>query len=222
MRKSVKLNRRHFVNASLALVAGGLGAKSLGASESVSPLKGKRVLIAIGEFSEALETYYMIFRLREDGALPIVASPTVKRLQLVVHDFEPAYEGYTEKLGYQVDSAIAYQDIDPSGYQGLLIPGGRGPEEIRQNPYLVKLVGHFLDKKLPTGAMCHGVMLLYTARPIRGRRLTAYSGIRADIEALGGKFIDEEVVVDGSMVTSRGWPDLAGFMREFLRLLKKS
>jgi len=115
--------------------------------------------------------------------------------------------------------SISYKDVDPAGYQGVLIPGGRAPEEIRLNPHLIHLVGSFMDRKIPVGAMCHGVMVLYTARSIRGRRMTAYRGIRPDIEALGGKFIDQEVVVDGSLVTSRGWPDLAGFMREFLRLL---
>ena len=75
--------------------------------------------------------------------------------------------------------------------------------------------------KQKIGAMCHGVMLVYTARAIKGRRLTAYQGIRPDIELLGGTFLDQEVVVDGSLITSRGWPDLPGFMREFTKLLAR-
>lgn len=218
-----KLHRRGFLAAGTVAAAGlAAGTSAQAGSAPGGRLRGKRVLIGIGEFSESLETYHMIYRLREEGAVPLVASQTVKRLQLVVHDFEPAYEGYTEKLGYQVQVDVAYKNVDPSTFDGLLLPGGRAPEEIRLDSHLVDIVGYFLDKKLPIGAMCHGVMLIYTARPIKGRRITAYQGIRPDIELLGGKFLDQEVVVDGSLVTSRGWPDLSGFMREFIALLEKS
>ena len=106
--------------------------------------------------------------------------------------------------------------------QGVLVPGGRGPEEIRLDEDLIRIVGYFMDNNLPIGAMCHGVMVIYTARSINGRRLTAYQGIKPDIELLKGTYLDQEVVVDGSLVTSRGWPDLPGFMREFMSLLAKS
>lgn len=218
-----KVSRRHVLSASLGAAAfGAAGAlPAVAGSKRPKPLEGKRVLVCIGEFCEGMETYYMVYRLLEEGAVLIVAAPTVKRLQTVVHDFEPAYEGYTEKLGYMIQVDIAYEDVKAADYDGLLLPGGRAPEEIRQNKHLVDAVGHFLDKKKPLGAMCHGVMLLYTARPIRGRRMTAYSGIRRDIELLGGKFSDEPVVVDGPLVTSRGWPDLPQFMPAFLEVLKR-
>ncbi len=216
------IERRQFIAAgtvSGALLAGAVGTSAAAAPAPAGRLAGKRVLIATGEFGEGLETYYMIFRLREEGAVPVVCSKTVKQLQLVVHDFEPAYEGYTEKLGYRLGVDLAYRDVDPKAYDGLLIPGGRAPEEIRLDKDLVKVVGSFLDRNAPVGAICHGVMVVYTARQIKGRTLTAYQGIRPDIELLGGKFVDAEVVVDGALVTSRGWPDLPGFMREFLKLL---
>lgn len=224
MSSQKSVHRREFLAAGAAAAAGFAPpalAESRKAGPSQGRLEGKRVLIATGEFGESLETYYMIFRLREEGAIPVVGSKTVKRIQLVVHDFEPAYEGYTEKLGYQVDVDVAYEHVDPDSFDALLIPGGRAPEEIRLDEDLVKIVGHFLDKKRLVGAMCHGVMLIYTARPIKGRKLTAYYGIRPDIELLGGQFLDQEVVIDGSLVTSRGWPDLAGFLREFTRLLAR-
>jgi len=187
-----------------------------------SPLRGKRVLVALGEFSEGLETYYMIYRLREEGAQPVVAAADVKPLQLVVHDFDPKYSNYTEMLGYKIATEIAYRDVDPGDYHGLLIPGGRGPEEIRQYPEVLKLVGHFLDGNLPLGAMCHGPQVLWAARPIRGRRMTCYAGIRADLELAGARFVDAPVVVDRSLVTSRGWPDLPEFMPRFLEVLASS
>jgi len=214
------ISRRQVLGASLGVSLGALSTQVFGAPRPDGALKGRRVLIATGEFGEALETYYLIFRLLEEGAVPVVAAPTKKRLQLVVHDFEPEYEGYTEKLGYQLDVDVAYADVRPDDYAGLLIPGGRAPEEIRQDDDLVAIVGNFLDQKKPIGAMCHGVMLIYTARPIRGRTMTAYAGIAKDIELLGATYVDKAVVTDGALVTSRGWPDLPAFMPTFVDLLK--
>ena len=223
MSKKHAIGRRTFLTATTAGAGGvvaGAGAQALAGSAGAPTLAGKRVLIAIGEFSEALETYYMVYRLKEVGAVPVVASQTVKQLQLVVHDFEPGYESYTEKPGYRINVDIPYKQVDPKSFQGLLIPGGRGPEEIRLDEDLKRTVKYFAEKKLPLGAMCHGVMVVYSAVSIKGRAITAYQGIKPDIELLGGKYLDQEVVVDGSLVTSRGWGDLPGFMREYMKLLE--
>jgi protease I len=182
-------------------------------------LKGKRVLVGIGEFSEGMETYYMVYRLKEEGVVPVVAAAAVKRLQMVVHDFDPAYSNYTEKLGYVIKTDIAYKDVKPGEYDALLIPGGRGPEEMRQDADVLRITRYFLEKDLPLGAMCHGPQVLYAAGSVKGRRIAAFSGIRADIELAGATFVDEPVVVDGRLVTSRGWPDLPEFMPKFLEVL---
>jgi len=220
-RESRTITRREALAASLgaAGVAGISAAGATAAERAGGTLKGKRVLVCIGEFSEGMETYYMIYRLIEEGAVPVVAAAEVKRLHLVVHDFDPQYSNYTEKPGYVIKTDVAYKDVKPAEYDGLLIPGGRGPEEIRQYRDALKIVGHFLDKNLPLGAMCHGPQVIYAARPIKGRRIAAYCGIRPDIEAAGGTFVDEPVVVDGSLVTSRGWPDLPYFMPKFIQVL---
>jgi protease I len=209
----------------LAASLGALGIAAVGgtqASAGISrekPLKGKRVLVAIGEFSEGMETYYMIYRLVEEGIKPVIAAADVKRLQLVVHDFDPKYTNYTEMLGYQIETDVAYKDVDPADYDAMLIPGGRGPEEMRQYKEVLDIVGHFIDEKLPLGAMCHGPAVVWAARPVKGRRMTCYYGIRPDLELAGAKFVDEPVVVDGALVTSQGWPDLPYFMPVFLKVL---
>jgi protease I len=122
-------------------------------------------------------------------------------------------------LGYKLKTEIAYADVDPKDYDGLIIPGGRGPEEIRQYPEVLETVGYFMDKKLPLGAMCHGPQVIWAARPVKGRKMTCYYGIRADLELAGAQFVDVPSLVDGSMVTSRGWPDLPEFMPQFLDVL---
>jgi len=223
-RKCNHATRREMLAASLgAAGAAALGAGMAHASEGAKPaVRGKRVLVCVGEFSEGLETYYMVYRLIEEGAVPVVAAAAVKRLQMVVHDFEPQYSNYTEKLGYQIETQVAYRDVKAADYDGLLIPGGRGPEEIRQYDEALDLVGHFFDRNLPLGAMCHGPQVIYAARSLKGRRMAAYSAIRADVERAGGTFVDEPVVVDRALVTSRGWPDLPYFMPKFLEVLARA
>ncbi|HOM17292.1 MAG TPA: DJ-1/PfpI family protein [Thermoguttaceae bacterium] len=212
-----------------ALAAGGLMAggklSSLDAAEqdasSAAQVKKpkKKVLVCIGEFSEGLETYYMVYRLMEEQIEPVVVGPAAKRLLLVVHDFDPQYTNYVEYKGYGIEAQLTYQQVQPADYAGLLIPGGRGPEQMRQIKEAVELVGYFLDKKLPIGAMCHGPQMVWAARPVKGRTMTCYHGIRADLELAGAKFVDAPAVVDGNLLTSRGWPDLPLFMPAFLKLL---
>ena len=215
-----KITRRGALAASVGTAAAFIGSGAAAAKPQGSgKLKGKRVLVAVGEFSEGMETYYMVFRMMEEGIVPVVAAADVKLLQMVVHDFDPQYTNYTEKLGYMIKTQVAYRDVNPADYDGLIIPGGRGPEEIRQIKEVLDLTGYFYDKNLPLGAMCHGPQVIYAARSVKGRRMTASGGIRADLELAGAKFIDEPVVVDGAMVTSRGWPDLPYMMPKFLEVL---
>ena len=184
-RKSSKLTRREAMGVSL----GAAGAAVFGVTEAEAQQKsrpsveGKKVLVAIGDFSEGMETYYMIYRLMEEGAVPVVAAAKVKRLQMVVHDFDPNYSNYIEMRGYCIQTDVAYKDVDPAEFDAMVLPGGRGAEEIRQYKDVLKIAGYFLDKKLPLGAMCHGPQVLYAARSVKGRRIAAYSGIQADIES---------------------------------------
>ena len=219
--ESKKISRRRAMGSFLGAAGiAAVGATDVSAQRRANrTVKGKRVLVAIGDFSEGMETYYMIYRLIEEGAVPVVAAAKAKRVQMVVHDFDPKYTNYTETLGYKIEAEIAYKDVRPANYDALLIPGGRGPEEIRQYQDALEITGYFMDKNLPLGAMCHGPQVIYAARSIKGRRIAAYYGIRADIELAGGKFVDEPAVVDGALVTSRGWPDLPYFMPKFLKVL---
>lgn len=222
-KKRAGMTRRGVLAASFgaAGVAAMGGTQALAQGRRAAPLRGKRVLVAIGEFSEGMETYYMIYRLMEEGVVPVVAASQVKRVQLVVHDFDPRYTNYTEMPGYQIEAQIAYKDVNPADYGGLLIPGGRGPEEIRQRKDVLQIVGYFLDRRLPLGAMCHGPQVVYAARPVKNRRMTCYHGIRPDLELAGATFVDAPVVVDANLVTSRGWPDLPEMMPKFLEVLSR-
>ncbi len=212
-----------------AAISGGLGAgaglAAMAAAQASAAAggggrrKGKKVLVAIGDFSEGLETYYMVYRLKEEGIVPVVAAVKKKTVKLVVHDFDPHFSNYTESRGYFIQSDVAYADVDPREFDALLIPGGRGPEEIRQYDDALRITRHFLDGGLPLGAMCHGPQVIWAAGSVKGRKMTCYYGIRPDLELAGATFVDRPAIADERMVTSRGWPDLPDFMPIFLDIL---
>ena len=181
----------------------------------------KKVLIVTGDGGEALEIMYPYQRLKEEGYEVHIAAPSKKKIHSVVHDMEEGWDTYTEKLGYKVQADLAFKDVKPQEYDALVIPGGRAPEYIRGDKHLKKIVSYFADSKKPIAFECHAGLILAPLGVLEGRKCAAYPPIAADIEAAGGKFIDKEVVVDGTWVSARAWPDHPAFMREFMKVLKE-
>jgi protease I len=179
-----------------------------------------KILIISGDAGEAQEIYYAKYRLEEEGWQADIAALERRPFLSVVHDFEPGFDTYTEKPGYRVQADLAFDDVDAEGYAGLVLPGGRAPEYLRNRPQAVEIVRHFLETKKPIAANCHGPLLLIAAGSIRGRTLTCYPDLEPEIRAAGGHFVDQDVVVDGNLITVRGWPDNGPWMREFVRALK--
>jgi len=181
----------------------------------------KKILILAGDAVEALEVYYPYFRVLEEGYEAVIAAPSKKKLNTVVHDFV-GWDTYTEKPGYLLESHVTFSDVDPTQFDGLIIPGGRAPEYIRLDENVPKIVQHFLEANKPIGAICHGVLVLsmLDKKYFTGRIMTAYTACRPDVEGLGAKYPKETLYVDGNIVSGHAWPDLPGFMREFLRLVK--
>jgi len=180
----------------------------------------KKVLIVAGDGVEAQEIFYPYYRLKEEFEVH-VAAPSKKKLYTVVHDFVEGVETYIERPAYQfpwVD--LSFSEVKPEEFDGLVIPGGRAPEYIRTNPDLERIVKHFFEAGKPVAAICHGPLVLTAYGLVRGRRMTAYMVLKADVEGAGATYVDEEVVVDGNLVTSRAWPDNTAWMREFIKLLK--
>ncbi len=179
-----------------------------------------RILLVTGDGAESLEVMYPYQRLLEEGYGVDIAAPSRKTLHSVVHDFEPDWETNTEKLGYLIRPDITFADVKPEDYDGLVIPGGRAPEYIRYDENLQKIVKAFFAARKPVAAICHAGQILAAAQLVKGRKLTAYHLVRSEVMAAGGDYVDQEVVVDGHLVTSRAWPDHPAFMREFLKLLR--
>lgn len=181
----------------------------------------KKVLILAGDCAEAQELFFPYYRLKEEGFEVRVAAPSKKKLHTVVHDFVEGVETYVEYPGYGfpwVD--MSFREVRAEEFDGALIPGGRAPEYIRTYPELEPIVKHFVEKGKPVAAICHGPLVLAAYGLLKGRRVTAYKVLKSDMEMAGAEFVDAEVVVDGNLVTSRAWPDLPAWLREFIKLLK--
>jgi protease I len=179
-----------------------------------------KVLIVTGDAAESLEVYYPYQRLREEGYDVDIAAPTRKTLRFVVHDFEPGFDTYTEKPGYTCQADVAFADVDPGEYAAVVVPGGRAPEYLRNDPELRKILKSFFDADKPVAQICHGPLLTAAVDGLRGRRVTAYPALEPDMQAAGATFQDAEAVVDGTLVSARAWPDHPGWMREFLQILR--
>ncbi len=179
-----------------------------------------KILILTGDAGESQEIYYAKYRLEEEGWSVSIAAPEKRAFLSVVHDFEPGFDTYTEKPGYRVEADLGLEDVKAEEFDALVLPGGRAPEYLRNRKKAVAIVKHFISTNKPIAANCHGPLLIFAAGGGSGRCMTAYPDLEPDVEASGANFKNEPVVVDGNLVTVRGWPDNGPWMREFVKILK--
>jgi protease I len=125
-------------------------------------------------------------------------------------------EGKNGKAKTKADAAI--DEVDATEFDALFIPGGHSPDQLRADDRFVRFTAGFGDK--PILAICHGPQLLMAAEMVEGRRLTAWKTVQADLQCTGAEVVDEEVVVDGNLVTSRKPDDIPAFVRASLDLLR--
>src|SRR4051795_7732164 len=118
-----------------------------------------RILLLTGDAGEAQEIYYAKYRLEEEGWTVHIAALEKRAFLSVVHDFEPGFDTYTEKPGYRVQADLGFEDVRAEDYHGLVLPGGRAPEYLRNRPRVVEIVRHFLERGKPIAANCHGPLL---------------------------------------------------------------
>lgn len=180
------------------------------------------ILMLTGDAGEAQEIYYAKYRLEEEGWKVAIATTQRKTFLSVVHDFEPGFDTYTEKPGYRVEADLGLEDVRASEFDGLVLPGGRAPEFLRNKPKALEIVRHFLDAKKPIAANCHGPLLILAAGGAAGRTMTCYPDLEPDLRAAGAEFVNRDVVVDGHLVTVRGWPDNGPWMREFVKVMRSA
>ncbi|MEI7686208.1 MAG: DJ-1/PfpI family protein [Planctomycetota bacterium] len=178
-----------------------------------------RALVVIGDAAEILDTFYPLHRMREDGHTVHVAGPEKRMYHLVQHDTHPDWDITVESPGYKLRADIAFRDIDPDDYGGLVLSGGRAPEYIRYDPDLQRVVKAMHAQNKPIASICHGIEILAITGVIKGRTITTVKKCRFDAEAVGAIYVDREVVVDGNLVCARTYHDNWCWMREYMKLL---
>ena len=181
-----------------------------------------RILIIAGDGSSTGHLDYARFRMREEGFDVTVAAPVKRPLNTSVHQPAESLATYVESPGFIVEADAALDEIEPSKFDGLLLPGARAPEYLRNNTRCIEVVRHFLEADKTIGGICHGPQLLVTAG-IKGRRLTGIDQIERDIVAAGATYVHvtDEAVVDGNIVTVTRRPYYYVWMRAFVSLLKE-
>jgi len=181
-----------------------------------------KVLLVIGDAAEVFDTLYPLYRIREEDFAVLVAAPEKRVYHLVQHDRHPDWDITVESPGYKLAADIAFRDIRPEEYVGLVLSGGRAPEYLRYDEDLLRVTRYFCEKQLPVASVCHGIEILATAGVIRGRTVTTVAKCRFDAEVCGARYVNEEVVVSGNLVTARTWHDNHAWMREYMKLLRQA
>ena len=172
-------------------------------------LKNKKVAILAADMFERVELEEPRKALEDAGADVEIVSIHDGEIQGFDH-FDPAN---TVKVDRTVEEAA------PDDYDALLVPGGVGnPDQLRGDENAVSFVRAFHRAGKPMAVICHGPWVLVESGAVRGRRLTSWPTLETDIRNAGGDWVDEEVVVDGNLVTSRKPDDIPAFNREMLRI----
>ncbi|MCP8616159.1 type 1 glutamine amidotransferase domain-containing protein [Salirhabdus salicampi] len=169
-------------------------------------LTGKKVIQIVSDDFEDLELWYPVLRLREEGA----------EVHLVGKEANHTYVG---KYGVPVVSDYHFDEINPSNYDAILVPGGWSPDKLRRFDSVLNMVKSMNEKKKPIGQICHAGWVLISANILHGKRVTSTPGIKDDMMNAGATWVNEPVVVDGHLVSSRRPPDLPDYMKEFIRVL---
>jgi protease I len=170
-------------------------------------LRGKRVAILAADMFERVELEEPRKALEDAGAEVDVISIHPGEIQGFDH-FEPAAK-------VKVDRTV--EEVSADDYDALMVPGGVGnPDQLRGDENAVQLVRDFFEQGKPAAVICHGPWILVEAGVVRGRRLTSWPTLQTDIRNAGGDWVDEKVVVDQGLVTSRKPDDIPAFNEKMI------
>jgi protease I len=180
----------------------------------MADLRGKRIAILATDMFEQVELVEPRKALEAAGAETELISLEEGEIQ--------GFNHYDKADMFPVDRPVADANVDD--YDGLLLPGGVGnPDTLRTDEDAVEFVRSFLTAGgKPVAAICHAPWMLVEADVVRGRRLTSYKSIKTDVRNAGGNWVDEEVVVDGGIITSRGPRDIPAFNEKIVEEFAKT
>lgn len=180
----------------------------------------KKILVITGDGGECYEVLYAIHRFKEAGYVPVIAAPSKRLLNLVIHDFELGWDTYMERPGYKVEADITIAEAKMADYEAILLIGGRAPEYLRNDPKLRAITREFDKAGKWIFAICHGIQILTGSGLVKGRRITCYEHVRCEVEEAGGTFVAQSSLRDGNVVTAQTWQDHPSFFREIFTCLE--
>jgi protease I len=170
-------------------------------------LNGKKVAILVADGFEQVEMTKPREALENAGAETKIVSLKSGQIQGMHH----------ADKGEKFDVDLTLQNARPEEFDALMIPGGlMNPDQLRSTPEALDFVRHFFDEGKPVAAICHAPWVLIDAGVVRGRTLTSWPAIKSDVRNAGGNWLNEEVVVDNGLVTSRKPDDIPAFNRKMI------
>ena len=170
-------------------------------------LQGKRVAFMATDMVEQVELTEPWKALEQEGAKLELVSLEEGEIQ--------GFNHYDKADTFKVDRTV--EEARADDYDALVIPGGVGnPDTMRMDENAVQLVREFFEQGKPVGVICHGPWMLVEAGVVRGRKVTSWPSLQTDIRNAGGNWVDEEVVVDQGLVTSRKPDDLPAFCKKMI------
>ncbi len=169
-------------------------------------LKGRRIAVLAADLYQEMEIWYPLLRFREDGAETVAVGAE-------------AGKTYSSKKGYPVVSDISIAEAHAKDFDAVVVPGGWAPDILRQDERMLNFVREMNKARKIIAAICHAGWVLCSADVLRGRKVTCYKAIRDDMVHAGAEYVDQEVVVDGNLITSRMPTDLPAFCREIAKAL---
>ncbi len=171
-------------------------------------LSGKRVALLLENIYEDQEFWYPYYRLKAAGAQVIVVAPK-------------AGTTYASKHGLEAKSDVAAADVKGSDFDAVVIPGGYSPDHMRRVPAMVNLVRDANDAGKLIATICHAAWMLCSADILKGRTVTCFFSIKDDVKHAGAEDVDQEVVIDGNLITSRSPADLPAYCEAIVAALEK-
>lgn len=167
-----------------------------------------KVAVLVEDHYQVLEVWYPYLRLREAGIDTVLVGTGKKE--------------YKSKEGYPAHEDISIKNVKAADFSGVVIPGGFAPDILRRYKEVNDFVKEMFNEKKVVAGICHGGWVLVSAGILKGKKATAFSAIKDDMVNAGAKFLDEEVVVDGNLITSRNPYDLPAFCRQIIKQLKNN
>jgi len=169
-------------------------------------LQGKRIAVLVADLYQEMEVWYPLLRFREDGAETVAVGAE-------------AGKTYASKKGYPVVADQSITQVRAADFAAVVVPGGWAPDSLRQDERVLKFVREMDHAGKIVAAICHAGWVLCSAGVLRGRKATCFKAIKDDLINAGAQYVDEEVVVDGNLITSRVPGDLPAFCREIVKAL---